>query len=512
MGNLRTFHFIQCVGRGGFGDVYRARMRTAGGLDREVAVKVLRTGIGPRAEDLSRIQDEAHLLARLNHPHILQVVDIVSLRGCVSLVTEYVDGGDLSQCFRMKPALSMRAILEVGGRVSRALLDAFHAPLRDSSRPLRLVHRDIKPSNIGIGRYGDVRLLDFGIAMANNPKREAHTESNVVMGSQPYMAPERYRGEAATTATDVFSLGATLFEGHSGEAFYEGVALMQRMAMAQNMDHYEAFKNTRLQVVSDGLPVEVFKLLDSMLAGQSAQRPNTSVLALCLDQMAASAKGVSLEAWARKASWDADSGVVEGDWVGDTITEDVDRPLNTGDIVDRQKPTKQRGPKVLFACLCLIVLGVLGWYFQADDLASDAEKTPIEVQPILEVDPIQPVVLTEKEDLPADLKVERLESPHAHKPEVSSSKFAAMEETKSPPKAIDSAPDSVDVGLIGGISVNLRGPNGSFVLPSKVPPGTYEIWGQYNGRDSVHSGVVSVEAGRSIVIRCSARLYRCEVN
>ena len=240
-------------------------------------MKVLRAGVGPRDEYVLRIQDEAHLLARLNHPHILQVVDVVSLRGCVCLVTEFVDGGDLAQCLNMQPPMSLRGILEVGGQVSKALLDAYHKPLRDSSRPLRLIHRDIKPSNIGISRYGSVRLLDFGIAMANTPHRKAHTESNVVMGSQPYLAPERYRGDVATTATDVFSLGATLYEGHSGVSFYNGLSLMQRIALTQRVDEYDRFKNDRLKPLSKQLPSEYFELLNAMLSADSSDRPQVQV-------------------------------------------------------------------------------------------------------------------------------------------------------------------------------------------------------------------------------------------
>ena len=96
----RTFQIHACLGRGGFGEVYRATMESAGGVTSEVAIKVLRADINPGSDSVKRLRDEGRLLGKLSHPSIVKVHDLVVLDGRVSLVTEYIDGQDLDQCFK----------------------------------------------------------------------------------------------------------------------------------------------------------------------------------------------------------------------------------------------------------------------------------------------------------------------------------------------------------------------------------------------------------------------------
>src|SRR5690606_17230382 len=124
------------------------------------AVKVLRRDLSVDGDAVRRLRDEGRLLARLDHPTILRAFDLVRLDGRLALVTELVEGADLAELLRADPPLPARALVEVIGRVAAAL-DAAHATPGPDGRPLALVHRDVKPTNVRVGRFGEVKLLDF---------------------------------------------------------------------------------------------------------------------------------------------------------------------------------------------------------------------------------------------------------------------------------------------------------------------------------------------------------------
>ncbi|MCB9693558.1 MAG: serine/threonine protein kinase [Alphaproteobacteria bacterium] len=207
----RRFDFKRCLGAGGFGEVYLASMTSASGVETEVAVKMLHEGLDPRSQAVQRLRDEGRLLGTLNHPSVLKVHDLVLLDGRVALVMEYVPGLDLEQCVELAQPIGLRAGLEVIGRVADALHIAYTSDGPDG-QPLRLVHRDIKPPNVRIGQHGEVKVLDFGIAKAADARREAKTQTSVMIGSPWYMAPERFDGKNDGAPADVYALGCSLYE------------------------------------------------------------------------------------------------------------------------------------------------------------------------------------------------------------------------------------------------------------------------------------------------------------
>src|SRR5688572_7575723 len=157
----RTFDWVRLLGRGGFGEVYLARMHSPSGLEQQVAVKLLPAGLAPGSRAVVRLRDEAHVLASLRHPVVLAPHDLAELAGRVALVTEFIEGEDLASCIDPHdPApLPVSTQLEVLEQVASALEVAW--------QQLRLVHRDVKPQNIRIGRHGNVKLLDFGLASSD---------------------------------------------------------------------------------------------------------------------------------------------------------------------------------------------------------------------------------------------------------------------------------------------------------------------------------------------------------
>lgn len=198
------------IGRGGMGAVWLGRDELLG---RAVAVK--RIGRVPGADqdregDQQRAEREARIAASLNHPHVVAVFDLVEEDEDQWLVMEYVEGRSLSQTVRDEGPLSVDQAAAVLADAAAALATA-HAE--------GVVHRDVKPSNILLTTAGEAKLLDFGIARAQGDL--TLTQTGLVSGSPAYLAPEVASGLPATTASDVWSLGATLFHLLTGRPPYD---------------------------------------------------------------------------------------------------------------------------------------------------------------------------------------------------------------------------------------------------------------------------------------------------
>lgn len=311
----RRFVFDACLGRGGFGEVYRAKMASPGGLESTVAVKVLRSELSD-ADAIRRLRDEGRLLARLNHPTILKVYDLVFLEGRVAMVAEFVDGADLGA---LTPNLPVRAQLQVIGGVAAALHAAWSTPGLDGA-PLQLVHRDIKPTNIRVGRHGEIKLLDFGIAHFQGEDREAKTASDVIVGSLPYMAPERFLERRVRSASDVFALGCSLYEGLVGERFFAEGQLRRMGALALDDALFDAHVADRLALVPDSVPEPVAALLVELLAHDADARVSAQALASRCEQLAEDMGGVPLRRWCRERAW-TEAPAASGPLVGRTILE-----------------------------------------------------------------------------------------------------------------------------------------------------------------------------------------------
>jgi eukaryotic-like serine/threonine-protein kinase len=195
------------IGRGGMGAVWLGLDEV---LNRAVALKRVGMMPGVSSPDLERAEREARLAARLNHPHVVAVFDLVIEDDQQWLVMEYVEGVTLSQLVSRDGALTPDKASPLIGQAADALAAAHAAGI---------VHRDVKPSNILVTPEGQVKLSDFGIARAEADA--SLTQTGLVTGSPAYLAPEVASGQTATDASDVWSLGATLFHALSGRPPYE---------------------------------------------------------------------------------------------------------------------------------------------------------------------------------------------------------------------------------------------------------------------------------------------------
>jgi serine/threonine protein kinase len=197
------------IGRGGMGAVWRGTDLTLG---RAVALKRIGTAPGGGSPDVQRAEREARLAARLNHPHVVAVFDLVDEpeSGDQWMVMEHVEGTNLAEIVRANGALHPDQVAPILAQVADALAAAHTAGI---------VHRDVKPSNILVAPDGNVKLTDFGIARTEADA--ALTQTGLVTGSPAYLAPEVARGQLATEASDMWSLGATLCHALTGKPPYE---------------------------------------------------------------------------------------------------------------------------------------------------------------------------------------------------------------------------------------------------------------------------------------------------
>jgi serine/threonine protein kinase/Tol biopolymer transport system component len=249
---LKQYRIGPLLGRGGMGEVYSAEDTKLG---RKVAIKLLPPGLAHDVDRLKRFEQEAKAASALNHPSILTIYDVDEVDGHPFLVAEYVEGQTLRERMRAG-GLTLRETLDIGGQIANALAAAHAAGI---------VHRDVKPENIMLREDGLAKLLDFGLAKiaqdlaASTDETVAQvgpeTTPGLVMGTTQYMSPEQARGLKVDSRSDIFSLGAVLYEMAAGRAPFVGDTPSDLIAAILHYDPPPV----------DGAPAELERILQKAL-------------------------------------------------------------------------------------------------------------------------------------------------------------------------------------------------------------------------------------------------------
>src|SRR6516165_1262250 len=217
---LGSLEITGLLGRGGMGEVYRARDTK---LKREVAIKILPEEFSRDRVRVSRFQREAEVLASLNHPNIAAIYDLAEASGTRFLVLELVEGETLADQIGRGP-IPVREALKVAIQICEAL---------EAAHERGIVHRDLKPANVKLTADGKVKVLDFGLAKAmestpasatlsNSPTLLSGSMAGMIVGTAAYMSPEQAKGRYVDKRADIFAFGCVLYEMLTGRPTFDG--------------------------------------------------------------------------------------------------------------------------------------------------------------------------------------------------------------------------------------------------------------------------------------------------
>lgn len=215
---LGAYQLVEQIGQGGMATVFKAYQPS---MDRYVAIKILPSHFTQDATFAARFAQEAHTLARLEHPHILPVYDYGEQEGITYLVMRYIDAGTLRDLITERGAMDLRKIARVMGQVGRALGHAHSQGI---------IHRDIKPSNVLIDASGNAFLTDFGIAKIVAGSAN-FTGTGAVIGTPAYMAPEQGMGKPLDHRCDIYAMGVMLYEMVTGQVPFDAETPLAVMMM-----------------------------------------------------------------------------------------------------------------------------------------------------------------------------------------------------------------------------------------------------------------------------------------
>ena len=231
--SLGQYRLVRKLGTGGMAEVFLSAQRMGDDLTRPVVIKAILPHLAEDERFVEMFLREARVAAMLSHPNIVHIHDVTRLDGRPCLVMEFLKGRDLWTVLMRLGATGEAVAPDAAAAViaqAASGLDYAHRKRDRAGQPLDLVHRDISPHNLFLTREGHVRVLDFGIA--KSAYQQTRTESGVIKGKLPYMAPEQARGKDVDGRADQFALGIVLWEMVTGQRLFardDPILTMQAM-------------------------------------------------------------------------------------------------------------------------------------------------------------------------------------------------------------------------------------------------------------------------------------------
>jgi serine/threonine-protein kinase len=528
-----SYELMRLLGRGGFGQVYLARYLGEAGFQKEVALKFLNEKTSDDQRLLASLRDEARLLGLLRHRNIVHVDRLIRLRGSWVIVMEYVPGVDLLSLIR-QGALPVGVTMEVVSEVAAALSAAFGRTGPDGT-PLKLTHCDIKPGNIRITQFGEVKVLDFGIAQAEFAGREGVDQK--LSGTPRYMSPESFDG-SSSPASDIYSLGMLAFEA---------VTAKRLPVIRLDVDtHFYRIQQATQVLTEHRVEASVSSLILQMLSFRPEERPSPSTVHHQARRLAVTL-GQSLAEWLSERT---DMPTVDApgeEPMGLTLVLGAhDHPsVTTGHLAHPSAPETalalselhsrapvnadppitgsesswrstlssvqlHAGPdpwlrSVLIGVGLVLLLTIS--VFCVSLLTGPSGSAPQQGPPIIQA----PVFTADETPAPA------LEEEHPIEPPT-----PASPATEAPPPATPAPrkrraakpqprpPESVRVIVTGdGTRVALHGDGEKYPIPGRVPPGSYTIWAAFWGESYSKRGTVTVAKDTAAIINCDSTFRTC---
>lgn len=262
---LGPYRLVHRVALGGMAEVWAAREG-----ERDLALKVMRSAFADEDELHTMFEDEVQISRLLRHENIVEVYGGEAIEGYLVQVMELIEGMDLRKVNRRLEQRRWRFPIPLVAYVARCMARALgyaHKKRGPRGRPLDLVHRDVSPHNVMLGRDGRVKLLDFGIAKAE--ERATRTAAGLVKGKTAYMAPEQATNRPLDHRTDIFATGIVLWECLAGRRLFQAnsdVGTMEQIVRGE-VPELEAFRAD--------VPSELSELIRSMLAVDPEGRPGS---------------------------------------------------------------------------------------------------------------------------------------------------------------------------------------------------------------------------------------------
>jgi serine/threonine-protein kinase len=243
------------LGRGGMGIVVLARQQS---LDRPAVLKRIHADLAANPELEARFEREAVAAARLHPPNVVSVYDLFQFRGAQYIATEYVDGVDLAGILTHESRIPWRIAATIALEIARGL-EAIHAE--------GTLHRDLKPQNLLVGRRGEVKITDFGLAL--DAGGTALTQPGTAVGTPPYMPPEQLRGERVDPRADLFAFGCVLYEMLANETPFQ---VPEENAEVSLLARVESGRYPRNRAKRRDVPRALVKLVRDCLRPRTARR------------------------------------------------------------------------------------------------------------------------------------------------------------------------------------------------------------------------------------------------